>query len=92
MAPEVFEEQARDGSTFCCSDSFLRSFLHGELNWSERRATQDVHKLPVDWEPKCLKAFLRLVHDIKEYDISPDLYINTDQIRSRDETHMGTDW
>lgn len=79
MAPEIFERKARDGSTFRCSDSFLRQFLHGSLHWSERRATRDGHKLPLDWEALCMKAFLRLVHDVKEYNVPSELYINTDQ-------------
>ncbi|TFK83071.1 hypothetical protein K466DRAFT_499160 [Polyporus arcularius HHB13444] len=49
------------------------------MGWSERRATRDAHKLPADWEAQCNKAFLRLVHDIKEYDIPAELYVNTDQ-------------
>ncbi|KAI0703086.1 hypothetical protein C8Q76DRAFT_568687, partial [Earliella scabrosa] len=49
------------------------------LHWSERRATRDAHKLPTDWEAQCRKAILRIVHDIKEYDIPSSLYVNTDQ-------------
>lgn len=78
-APEVFERKAPDGSTFRCSDSFLRRFLHEQLHWSERRATRDGRKLPKDWEEQCQKAFFRLVHDVKEYDVPSELIINSDQ-------------
>ncbi len=79
MAPEVFEQKAADGSTFRCSDTFLRQFLHGQLNWSLRAATRDGRKLPKDWEAQCRKAILRLAHDIKEYDVPSSLFVNTDQ-------------
>ena len=79
LAPEIFECKAPDGSTFRCSDTFLRRFLHENLHWSERRATRDGRKIPADWEDQCTKAFFRLVHDIKEYDIPSELIVNTDQ-------------
>ncbi|KAH7902963.1 hypothetical protein BJ138DRAFT_971080, partial [Hygrophoropsis aurantiaca] len=46
MAPEVFEKREKDGSQFRCSESFLRTFLHETLKWSERRATRSAHKIP----------------------------------------------
>ncbi|TFK81826.1 hypothetical protein K466DRAFT_449595, partial [Polyporus arcularius HHB13444] len=49
------------------------------LHWSERHTTREAHKLPKDWEDQCRKAILRLVHDIKEYDIPSSLFVNTDQ-------------
>lgn len=56
MAPEIFEQKAADGSTFRCSDSFLRKWLHETMGWSERRSTRAGHKLPDD----CLKVMLRV--------------------------------
>ena len=79
MSPEIFENSTPDGSQFRCSNSFLRSFLREHMHWSERHATRDAHKLPADWEAQCRKAILRIVHDIKEYDIPSSLYVNTDQ-------------
>ncbi len=79
-APEVLETVVKkDGSKFHCSDSFLRKWLHDRLRWSERCATREANKLPEDWEAQCLKAFLRIAHAIKEYDIPSELIVNTDQ-------------
>lgn len=48
------------------------------MHWSEHRSTRDGHKIPADWEDQCTKVFLRLVHDVKEYDIPSKLFVNTD--------------
>lgn len=48
MAPEIFQKQSKDGSSFRCSDSYLRRWLHGTMLWSERRVTRAAHKLPND--------------------------------------------
>ena len=79
MAPEIFDKKAADGSTFRCSDSFLRQWLHGTLLWSERRATRAAHKLPDNWEDVCERSFFRIAYGIKEEDIPPELYVNSDQ-------------
>lgn len=82
MAPEIFDQRAKDGSKFCCSDSFLRKWLHETMKWSERKATRAVHKLPDDWEDICEKSLLRIAQDIKEEDIPAALYVNTDQTQA----------
>lgn len=79
MAPEIFKKCAKDGSFFHCSDSYLRHWLWGSLMWSERGATQAAQKFPDDWEQLCLCSFLRIAYGIKEEDIPPELYFNTDQ-------------
>jgi hypothetical protein len=79
MAPEIFEKRAKDGSTFRCSDSYLRNWLHGTLLWSERKATRAAQKLPDNWEHLCQRAFLRIAYGIKEQDIPPELFVNSDQ-------------
>jgi hypothetical protein len=79
MAPEIFEQQTKDGSSFRCSDSYLRQWLHGTLLWSERRATRAAHKLPDDWEQLCNCAFLRIAYGIKEEDVPSELIVNSDQ-------------
>ncbi|KIM89788.1 hypothetical protein PILCRDRAFT_94971 [Piloderma croceum F 1598] len=79
MAPEIFEKKAADGSTFRCSDSFLRQWLHGTLLWSERRATRAAQKLPDNWEDLCKCSFFSIAYGIKEEDIPPELYVNLDQ-------------
>lgn len=68
-----------DGSSFRCSDNYLRRWLRLTLGWSERRATRDAHKLPNNWEDLCYRAFMRLVYCIKEHDIPSELFVNTDQ-------------
>jgi hypothetical protein len=82
MAPEIFDQRAKDGSKFCCSDSFLRKWLHETMKWSERKATRAAHKLPDDWEDICEKSLLRIAQDIKEEDIPAALYVNTDQTQA----------
>ena len=79
MAPEIFDRCAKDGSSFRCSDSYLRKWLHGTLLWSERKATRAAQKLPEDWELLCQRAFLRIAYGIKEEDIPPELFVNSDQ-------------
>jgi hypothetical protein len=79
MAPKVFEKRTKDGSSFRCSDSYLRHWLHGTLLWSERRATRAAQKIPDDWEQLCLDSFLRIAYGIKEEDIPPELFVNSDQ-------------
>jgi hypothetical protein len=79
MAPEIFDAEANDSSKFWCSDSFLRKWVHGALNWSERRATRAGHKIPENWEDLCERAFLCIAYNIKDEDIPAELYVNTDQ-------------
>lgn len=77
--PEILEAKFGDGSTFRCSDEFTRKWLHSEMGWSERRATRDAQKLPVNWEELCLKAFYRIAYCVKEHDIPSGMIVNTDQ-------------
>lgn len=79
MAPEVFRVKASDGSTFQCSDSFLRQWLHHVMGWSERKATRAAQKVPENWEDICEKAALRIAYVIKEEDVPASLYVNSDQ-------------
>jgi hypothetical protein len=79
MAPEIFEKLANDGSAFRCTDSYLRLWLHETMRWSQRRATRAAQKLPINWEDVCEKSFLRLVYDVKELDVPPELFVNSDQ-------------
>lgn len=43
-APEILEKTFRDGSSFRCSDSFMRKWLHEVLRWSRRKGTQAAQK------------------------------------------------
>ncbi|KII82686.1 hypothetical protein PLICRDRAFT_59034, partial [Plicaturopsis crispa FD-325 SS-3] len=40
------------------------------------------HKLPDDWEKLCECSFCRLAYSIKEEDIPPSLYVNSDQTQA----------
>lgn len=77
--PDLFGRTFRDGSTFRVSDSYCRKFLHGIMQWSERKATKAAQKLPDNWEDVCERAFLRRAHIIKEEDIPAPLIVNSDQ-------------
>ena len=72
-APEILE------TTFRASDSFMRKWLHDALRWSRRKGTQASQKKPVDWEDQCEWSFLHKAYIIKEEDIPPKLYVNSDQ-------------
>ncbi len=76
---EILQHQFKDGSFFRVSDSFVRKWMHDALHWSRRKATRAAHKLPVDWEAQCERAFLRKAYAIKQYDIPASLYVNSDQ-------------
>lgn len=78
-APEILEKVFRDGSTFRASDSFVRGWLHDALEWSPRKATRAAQKHPDDWKNQCEKALLRKAYLIKEHDIPPSLFVNSDQ-------------
>jgi hypothetical protein len=77
--PELFEQTFRDGSTFRVFDSYCCRFLHGTMQWSERKATKAAQKQPDNWEDVCERAFLRCAHIIKEEDIPAPLIVNSDQ-------------
>jgi hypothetical protein len=79
MKPEIFGKKLKDGSTFQASDSFVPGWLHKMLSWSMRKATQAAHKHPSDWEDQCEKSFFHKSYVIKEEDIPPELYVNSDQ-------------
>ncbi|EKM78198.1 hypothetical protein AGABI1DRAFT_129327 [Agaricus bisporus var. burnettii JB137-S8] len=79
MAPEVYEVQAKDGSCFKCSESFVRKYLRKTLGWSERRATKAAQKLPVNLQEILREAFLREAFLIRDYSIPAALRVNTDQ-------------
>ncbi|KAH7903349.1 hypothetical protein BJ138DRAFT_1020789, partial [Hygrophoropsis aurantiaca] len=64
--PEVFTAKASDGSTFRCSESWVRKFLFDNLRWTMRRGTRAAQKLPKNCDELCHEQFLRLaltMHD-----------------------------
>lgn len=78
-APEILQKTFSDGSTFKASESFVRKFLHTTMNWSRRKGTQAAQKLPENWEDQCVRSCIRKAYIIKEEDIPPSLFANTDQ-------------
>jgi hypothetical protein len=79
MEPSILQRQFPDGSTFRASDSFVRSWLHRTMSWTRRKATRAAQKLPEDWEDKCEQSAQRKAYLLKEFDIPPALYANSDQ-------------
>ncbi|PPQ81023.1 hypothetical protein CVT24_013292 [Panaeolus cyanescens] len=79
FTPHLFQEVYSDGLTFTASEVWVRKWLHREMEWSKRQATQAAGKLPDDWEEQCTRSFFRKAYSIKEHDIPPELFINSDQ-------------
>ncbi|THU93080.1 hypothetical protein K435DRAFT_861846 [Dendrothele bispora CBS 962.96] len=61
------------------SRSFVHSFLYDAMRWSPRKSTQAAHKLPDDWKDQCENSFLRKVFAIKQEDMLPKFFVNSDQ-------------
>lgn len=79
MAPEIFDIKYRDGSKFRCSESYIRAWLRETLGWSVRRGTRAGHKLPDNADVLCERALFRIAYSIKEEEIPPELFVNSDQ-------------
>jgi len=79
MKPEILNKKFKDGSTFQASDLFVQGWLHKTLSWSVCKATWAAQKLPDDWEDQCERSFFHKAYIIKEEDIPPSLYVNSDQ-------------
>ena len=82
LRPEILEHTFHDGTCFRASESFVRKFLHDTMQWSIRKATRAAQKLPPNWEDQCEKSALRKAHHIKENDIPPELWVNSDQTQN----------
>jgi hypothetical protein len=57
----------------------LYQWLHRALLWSEWHATRATQKLPDNWKDLSKHAFLHIAYSIKEKDIPPELFVNSDQ-------------
>ncbi|THU92847.1 hypothetical protein K435DRAFT_671417 [Dendrothele bispora CBS 962.96] len=79
MKPSLLEQSFHDGSKFHASNSFVRGFLHDALQWSRRKGTRVAQTKPNDWEDQCKRSVFRKAYLIKEYDILPALYVNSNQ-------------
>ena len=91
-APDVFLKKLKDGSSFKCSDSFVRKFLHNTLRWSERRATKAAQKLPTNVDEVLTTAFLCEACVIHDYGVPPELRVNTDQTQLVYQQGTKTTW
>ncbi|KAG9091475.1 hypothetical protein FS749_016521 [Ceratobasidium sp. UAMH 11750] len=78
-APGLFTRHLRANRLFTCSYSFVRSFLHKELNWSFRRPTRAAQYTPANMDTVLRRAFLRLACLIRDENIPACCIVNTDQ-------------
>jgi hypothetical protein len=77
--PDLLSRIFKDGSTFKALESYVRNWLHDVMQWSCRKVAWAAHKMPTDWQDQCEASFFQKVHVIKEFDILPSLYVNSDQ-------------
>jgi hypothetical protein len=79
-APELLEAQAKDGSIFRASDTFVRRFLRTEMNYVPRKATRAAQKILADAHDQMRRSFLRNVSYIEFHNVrNPKFIINFDQ-------------
>lgn len=79
--PEISEATAKDSSSFRCSESWVKKFVHQNLNWSFHHATHAAQKTPSNANQLCLDQFYHLtltIHDCTIFDAS--FYVNIDQM------------
>ncbi|KAJ7128792.1 hypothetical protein C8R43DRAFT_897066, partial [Mycena crocata] len=81
-----------DGSSFRCSESFVKKYLHHTLKWSERRATKAAQKLPANHQVLLDAAFLREAWIIRDHAIPAELRVNTDQTQLVYQQGTKTTW
>lgn len=89
FVPGLFTRFSKTGTTFQCTDSFVRKFLHQELGWSERAATRAAQKVPIDAPMQIRHSFLRQALVTRNYNIVADLRVNMDQQNTK--YQMGSD-
>ena len=78
--PHIFDQVAKDGSSFRAMESWVKKFLSEHLHWSFRRATRAAQKLPENSEERCVEQFLRLALTVRDCAIfHPSFYVNIDQ-------------
>jgi hypothetical protein len=91
-APHLFEQRMGDGSTFRCSEVFVRRYLRSTLGWSEQKSTKAAQKLPANYEKVLEEAFLREAHLIGDYAVPAALRVNTDQMQLVYQQGSGSTW
>ncbi|KAG9084848.1 hypothetical protein FS749_004912 [Ceratobasidium sp. UAMH 11750] len=79
QAPDLFKRRLRADKLFQCSYSFVRSFLHKELNWSFRRPTRAAQNTPANLKSVLRHAFLRLACVIRDEEVPSCCIVNADQ-------------
>lgn len=81
-APEVFTKVDKNGRRFRCGDTFVRDFIHRELDWSFRKATRAGQKIPIDAEQQLFHASLRMAGCIRDENVKACFVVNGDQTLS----------
>ncbi|KAG2353549.1 hypothetical protein BDR07DRAFT_1309131 [Suillus spraguei] len=79
--PHIFEHITKDGSSFRCTESWVKKFLFEHLQWLYRHATRAAQKIPQNAEECCLEQFLQLLAlTIRDCAIfHPSFYVNINQ-------------
>lgn len=74
--PSVMKE---NGGKFDCSRSWVRKFLWQTMGMSFKKHTTAAQKMPKDWEQQWEYYILRIALLAMQYNIPPELFVNSDQ-------------
>jgi hypothetical protein len=75
--PNLFDYNNKTG--FRIGLHWTRDFLRTNSNWSLRKATGAVRKLPSDWELKGLQMAQKTTYLVRAHSITPEMMVNTNQ-------------
>jgi hypothetical protein len=90
-APALLLVKLADGSTFSCSDLYVRKFLKRQMNFVPRTSTRAAQKVPANAAEVLWQSFLRLVYACwKRKVMHPQLRINFDQTQVVVQTQGGS--
>lgn len=78
-SPKIFTTPSPDGTTFRCSEHFVKKFIKRALGWTMRQATRAGRKIPPNYESILQKSHARIAWVIKHWDIHSKLIVNSDQ-------------
>lgn len=77
-ARHVFDERP-DGTSFQCSESFIRIFLKRSMGWSIRRGTKAAQKVPKNSDHILDRFCMRAAARIRDDNIPESCIVNCDQ-------------
>lgn len=89
--PHLLESRASNGTTFKCSNAFVKSILR-QLKWSVRQATKAAGKLPNNWTELCRKAHLHMAYVLREFDVPAQLIVNSDETSKQLQNNPARTW